>query len=94
MSELIANGEYGHGTPHFADATAPAVVPCVYTDEKVKRCSVETISGAELFVKGARDVDAVDANDIAQGRIGDCHLLGPAMALAQSPAGPPSASGR
>jgi len=38
---------------------------------------------AQLFVQGARDVDAVSYNDIKQGFVGDCFLLGSLAAVAR-----------
>jgi hypothetical protein len=51
------------------------------------RCGREGIPGATLYVHAPGDLDAIDANDVQQGRIGDCHLLGPVIALVQHPEG-------
>ncbi len=61
---------------------------CRYrTKEQVDACAMQTIPGAQLFIEGEGDVDLADANDIGQRAVGDCHLLGPTMALLQSPEG-------
>jgi Calpain family cysteine protease len=68
---------------------APSAKPtCGFrTKADVDACGTEAIPGATLFVHAQGDVDAIDANDIGQRGIGDCHLLGPAMAMLQSPEG-------
>ena len=69
-------------------AGAPAPATCGFgTAGSVVACGTETVPGAALFVRGQGDADTVDANDVKQGAIGDCHLLGPAMAMLQSPQG-------
>ena len=66
--------------------TGPMV--CHYgSTHDFEQCGWETIVSSMLFVKGKGDVGEVDANDIQQRRVGDCHLLGPALALASSAEG-------
>jgi hypothetical protein len=50
-------------------------------------CVRQKIDNAVLFQKEGADADAVDAADVQQGRMGDCHLLAPLAALASTPQG-------
>ena len=47
----------------------------------------DAIKNAVLFEKEGADADAVDAADVQQGKMGDCHLLAPLAALASTPQG-------
>jgi Calpain family cysteine protease len=50
-------------------------------------CVHEAIGNAVLFEREGADADAVDAADVKQGKMGDCHLLAPLAALASTPRG-------
>jgi hypothetical protein len=48
---------------------------------------LEHVDHGRLFIKGPKDVAAIDPNDVSQGAIGDCNLLASMRALAQTPDG-------
>ena len=50
-------------------------------------CVHDAIGNAVLFEREGTDADAVDAADVQQGKMGDCHLLAPLAALASTPQG-------
>lgn len=50
-------------------------------------CGTDRYENGVLYVQGEGDVDDMDPNDIRQNRLGDCHLLGPAVAMLQLPEG-------
>ena len=56
-------------------------------DHDFDGCRQDTVPNAQLFKQQGSDVDAVDPRDVQQGTVGDCHLLAPLAALANTPQG-------
>ena len=76
---FVANGQPDAGVDPCADLDA--------LDHDFDGCGQEAVQNAQLFKKQGTDVDAVDAMDVQQGAVGDCHFLAPLAALASTPGG-------
>jgi hypothetical protein len=50
-------------------------------------CLQDRVPNAQLFKQEGSDVDAIDPMDVQQGVVGDCHLLAPLAALANTSQG-------
>jgi hypothetical protein len=50
-------------------------------------CAKGPLARSVLFVKEEKDANAIDAADVKQARIGDCHFMAPLMALAGTSGG-------
>ena len=51
------------------------------------RCVKDPVTNPVLFQRQGTDADAIDSNDVRQGGLGDCHILAPLAALANTPRG-------
>ncbi|HTB79041.1 MAG TPA: C2 family cysteine protease [Polyangiaceae bacterium] len=76
---FVASGAPDASVDPCGDVNAP--------DHDFDGCRADTVPNAQLFKKQGTDVDAVDAVDVQQGALGDCHFLAPLAALASTPGG-------
>jgi len=60
-----------------------ALEAAVDDSERLRDLQKPVDGPTRLFVKGAGDAAAIDANDVRQGQLGDCYLLGSLGALAK-----------
>jgi hypothetical protein len=70
-----------------ANARAPEPDATTPGPEAFDRNPGVRLYNARLFIQGAGDVNAIDANDVGQGQLGDCYLLASLCAMARTPEG-------
>ncbi len=71
-------------------ASGPPPDPCLdygAPDHDYDACRRDSVPNAVLFQQEGTDADVVDARDVQQGGMGDCHFLAPLAALATTPEG-------